>query len=122
MLRKPLSLPRGSEQDELEKQSFHAAAYHNHAVVGVGRIHVEPDNTARIRYMAVREDYQHQGVGSTILGKLEKIARANQLQVCWLYARQGATGFYAKNGYIVKGESKSERPELKHQRMEKQLA
>ena len=122
MLRKPLNLPRGSERDELEERSFHVAAYHNHVVVGVGRIHVEPDNTARIRYMAVHENYQNQGVGSTILGKLEKIARANQPQVCWLYARQSATGFYAKNGYVVKGESKSERPELKHQRMEKRLA
>lgn len=121
MLRKPLNLPRGSEQDQLERQAFHIAAYHDHTVVGGGRLHTEPDGSARIRYMAVREEYQHRGVGSSILGRLEKTAHARNLQTCWLYARRGAVGFYVKNGYAVTGEGNSERPEIEHWRMEKQL-
>lgn len=123
MLRKPLNLPRGSEQDELEEQSFHIAAYHNDAVVGVGRLHIEADSSARIRYMAVHENYQKQGIGSTILGKLEKIARTSKPRICWLYARQRATGFYSRKGYVAKGTCNSELSELNlnHQKMEKLL-
>ena len=121
MLRKPLNLPRGSEKDELEEHSFHIAAYNNHKIIGVGRIHIEPDDTARIRYMAVHRDYQNQGVGSRILKELEQYARTNNLRDCWLYAREGAIAFYKKNGYVVKGENKSELTVLKHERMEKQL-
>ena len=121
MLRKPLNLPRGSEQDQLEKQAFHVAAYHDRAIVGLGRVHTEADGAARIRYMAVHEKYQNRGVGSTILDKLEEIVRAHKLQICWLYAREGAVGFYVKNGYAVKDAGNSERPEIRHWRMEKYL-
>ena len=121
MLRKPLNLPRGSEQDELEKHSFHIAAYNNQEIIGVGRLHIEHDNTARIRYMAVGDDYQNHGVGSRILRELEQFAHTNKLQVCWLYAREGAIGFYSKNDYVIKGESSSELSALKHERMEKSL-
>ena len=121
MLRKPLNLPHGSEQDKLEESAFHIAAYQNHKIIGVGRIHIESDNTARIRYMAVHENYQNQGIGSSILRELERIATTNNVRVCWLYAREVAIKFYANNGYMIKGESKSELAELRHERMEKSL-
>ncbi len=121
MLRKPLGLPRGSEQDELEKSAFHIAAYHDQNVIGVGRIHIEPDKSARIRYMAVHDDYQRQGISSSILRELEQIAHSNDVQVCWLYAREVAIPLYIHNGYKIEGDSKSELLALKHQRMEKFL-
>jgi ribosomal protein S18 acetylase RimI-like enzyme len=71
--------------------------------------------------MAVDDDYQNQGVGSSILIRLEGFAQTNNLRICWLYAREEAIKFYSKNGYAVKGESKSELSELKHKRMEKSL-
>ncbi len=121
MLRKPLNLSRGSEHDELEDSSFHIAAYADHVTIGAGRLHIEPDRSARIRYMAVHEDYQGHGVGSRILQELEQFAYTNQVRVCWLYAREGAIKFYIKNGYFIKGDSNSELSGLKHARMEKQL-
>ena len=121
MLREPLNLPRGSEQDELEEHSFHITAYNKHEIIGVGRLHIEPDNTARIRYMAVHDDYQNQDVGSRILKELEQHARDNHLRECRLYARESVILFYSKNGYVIKGKSKSELSQLKHERMEKQL-
>ena len=122
MLRKPLNLPGGSERDELEENSFHMAAYHSDAVIGVSRLHIESDGIARIRYMAVHDDYQNQGVGSQLLQELENFAHTKKLRVCWLYARKKATRFYIKNGYVIKGKGNSELSELKHERMEKQLA
>lgn len=121
LLRKPLGLERGSEQDELEKSAFHIAAYINHTVIGVGRLHIEANTTARIRYMAVHDDYQNQGVGSYILKELEQFALVNNIQTCWLYARERAVDFYINNGFEIKGENKSELSQLRHQRMEKSL-
>ena len=121
MLRKPLDLPPGSEQDELEESSFHIAAYDGSKVIGVGRMHIETDHNARVRYMAVHNDYQKQGIGSTILKKLEQFAKKNEAQTCWLYARENAISFYLNNGYKIKGNGISELIGLKHERMEKLL-
>ena len=120
MLRKPLNLPRGSEQDSIEDKSFHIAAYDDQTIVAVGRIHIESNQTARIRYMAVHNDYHNQGIGSRILRELEEIANANNINTCWLYSREDAINFYLKNGYVIKGESDSELA-IKHERMEKFL-
>ena len=120
MLRKPLNLPLGSEQDELENHAFHIAAYNNKNIIGVGRLHIEKNQSARIRYMAVRENYQHQGVGSSILRELEKIAKTKNAETCWLYARETAISFYLNNNYQIKGIATSEL-EIKHHRMEKVL-
>ena len=122
MLRKPLKLPRDSEQDELENSSFHIAAYQDDVIIGVGRVHTEADNTGRIRYMAVHDDFQNQGIGSNTLGKLEDFACTNNLQASWLYARENVINFYLKNGYEIKGKGDSELKGIKHARMEKQLA
>ena len=120
MLRKPLNLPLGSEQDELENQAFHIVAYNNKNIIGAGRLHIEKNQSARIRYMAVHENYQHQGVGSSILRELEKIAKTKNVKMCWLYARENAVNFYLKNNYQIKGIATSEL-EIKHHRMEKVL-
>ena len=122
MLRKPLALPHGSEQDEMEKEAFHIAAYDGQQIVGVGRLHAEPGRAARVRYMAVREGYRHRGIGSSILRQLEQYARDHRVQICWLYARETAVGFYAKNGYTIQGQGKSELSAVHHERMQKHLA
>ena len=120
-LRKPLNLPLGTEKDELEKSAFHMAAYNGGSIVGVGRLHFELNRTARIRYMAVHEQFQNQMIGSTILNYLENHAISNNVQNCWLYAREDAINFYLKNGYVIKGKSESELSEIRHKRMEKQF-
>ena len=121
MLRKPLGLPPSSEQDELEESSFHIAAYDGSKIIGTGRLHIETDHNARIRYMAVHRDYQKQGIGSRILKELEQFAKNNNVQVCWLYAREIAINFYINNGLKIKGCSNSELLGINHERMEKQL-
>ena len=121
MLRKPLHLPPGSEQDQLEASSFHIAAYDKSKIIGIGRLNIEKNHNARIRYMAVRRDYRNKRIGSTILKRLEQFAKKNRVQICWLYARENAINFYTINGYKIKGNSNSVLPGLHHERMEKQL-
>lgn len=120
LLRKPLGLKRGSEQDELEHSSYHLAAFKNEIIIAVGRLQLEINNTARIRYMAVDSAFRKQGIGSRMLSELEKYAMTKHIECCWLYARETAASFYSKNHYIISGEAVSE---LKspHLRMQKSL-
>lgn len=120
LLRKPLGLERGSEQDELEHSAFHLAAFKNENIIAVGRLQIEQDNTARIRYMAVDSAFRKQGVGSSMLNELEKFAITNHIESCWLYARKTAASFYIKNDYIIHGEAITELTSP-HLRMQKCL-
>ncbi|MFK7814854.1 MAG: GNAT family N-acetyltransferase [Gammaproteobacteria bacterium] len=120
LLRKPLGLERGSEQDALEHSAYHLAAFINEIIIAVGRLQLEINNTARIRYMAVDNAFRKQGVGSRMLNELEKYARTKHIEGCWLYARETAAPFYSKNHYIISGEAVSEL-KTPHLRMQKNL-
>lgn len=120
LLRKPLGLKRGSEQDELEDSAFQLAAFNNKKIIAVGRLLIEENNTARIRYMAVDSAFRKQGVGSHLLNELESFAKTKNIKHCWLYSRETATTFYTKNNYKVKGKAESEL-EIPHMRMEKEI-
>lgn len=119
-LRKPLGLAQGSEQDQLENSSFHIATFNDKIIIGVARLQIQNDTTARIRYMAVDSKFRKQGIGSGLLKELEKIAKTNDVKYCWLYARESAASFYLKNNYEIRGEATSEL-EIPHLRMEKIL-
>jgi len=121
LLRKPLGLEPGSEQDEFEDSAFQLAAYNNENIIAVGRLQFEQNNTARIRYMAVDSSYRKQGIGSRLLYELEKHALANNIENCWLYARDTAVAFYSKNHYKLCGEAASDL-EIPHLRMQKNLS
>jgi ribosomal protein S18 acetylase RimI-like enzyme len=120
MLRKPLNLPLGSEKDELENSSYHMAAFENEKIIAVGRLQIEKDSTARIRYMAVDSNYRKQGIGSQLLEELENIAKDKMVKRCWLHARETAMTFYTKNNYEINSEAKS-KLKIPHFRMEKEL-
>jgi len=117
-LRKPLNLPKGSEQDEYESISFHCIAVDSsQEIIAVGRITPESDNQMRIRYMAVADQYQHQGLGSMILRALLRYAQQQNISMCWLNARVEAVSFYEKNGFSVVGCSETDLA-IPHKRME----
>lgn len=120
LLRKPLGLKRGSEQDALEKTSLHIAAFHNEKIIAVGRLQIENNDTARIRYMAVDDAIRKQGVGSRLLEELEHLAKTKNVKKFWLYARETAVMFYLKNNYEINGVAASDL-EIPHQRMQKIL-
>ena len=120
LLRKPLELPQGSEQDDLEDTAHHIAAYNDENIIGVGRLHIEDHFTSRIRYMAVDANSRNQGIGSKILSELEAIAYRQNIKTCWLLAREDVVPFYLKNNYEINGVADSELA-IPHQRMQKKL-
>lgn len=100
ILRQPWGMAKGSEQDELEQQSQHLLMINQHGLIGaVGRVHMLDNTTAQIRYMAVSDLCQGQGLGAQMVAALEQEAAALGCDTVVLNARESATGFYQKQGY-----------------------
>lgn len=122
ILRAPWQQPRGSECDHHEDDAVHAMAINEEGnIVGVARLHQINNSTAQIRYMAVDEDWQAQGVGSALLHYLEEHARKRGIELIKLNARESHVGFYTKRGYRITGPGHVLFDEIKHQRLEKRL-
>lgn len=105
ILRKPWGMKMGSEKDEKENFSEHAAYFVNNKIVAVGRIQMNTETQAQIRYMAVDPLYQGRKYGREIVDYLESKAVQNKAMEIVLEARENAVGFYVKCGYILQNKS-----------------
>ena len=119
LLRQPWGQPRGSEKDELEAGSHHVTVRdENGRLLGIGRLHLNNDQEAQIRYMAIEEDAQGRGIGRAIMESLESIARELGARVIALDAREHAVGFYERFAYRVVGAGPTKFDAIKHSKME----
>ena len=66
-------------------------------VVGFGSIEV--DTAEHVRWLYVLPGRQGGGVGSALLGQLERVGWEAGLRSIRLHAAPGAAGFYRRNGY-----------------------
>jgi len=124
ILREPWGQAVGSEKDELEfsATSFHALATNiNGHEMGVARIQLLTDEKAQIRYMAVNNSEQGKGIGSSLITYLEIIAKANNVKMIILQARENAIPFYLTHNYIIKAKSFLLYGQVQHFLMEKIL-
>ena len=123
ILRKPWELQKGSEKDELDKSSYHLMVLDESTgeVSAVGRLQINSNDEAQIRYMAVADRYQGQGLGSKIVEELEKIALKKEVQSVILQARKNAVKFYEKNGYNIVEKSYVLFDEIQHWLMRKEI-
>ena len=101
LLRKPIGKTIESLKDEYEDQSFHLIGVIDNQIVACGRLHFIDDSKAQIRYMAVDEEYQGKGLGSSILSLLESHAKKNNADKVILNARDHAIKFYAAAKYKI---------------------
>ncbi len=103
ILRAPWHKDITTVKDEMEDLNhvFHAAAWDQEKVIGVGRLTVFENLSAQVRYMAVAQQYQRTGAGKAILEYLEEKARQNKVEKIFLQARENALPFYQNQGYRV---------------------
>jgi len=100
MLRKPLHQPKGSERD-----AWDALAHHQMVVdeegnpVAIGRLYINADNEAAIRFMAVHPSVQDKGLGTLVAMTLETVARQEGVKRVVCSAREDAVEFFAKLGF-----------------------
>lgn len=118
VLRKPWDQPRGSEQDNLEEQSYHTIAVNGQEIVGGGRIHFNTPQEAQIRYMFILPDHQGRGVGKEVLKSLEPYAWQEGAASIVLNARENAIPFYQGQGYQIVGDAPTMFG-ITHKKMEK---
>ena len=123
ILRKPWGQPLGSERDEGEETSIHRMIINELTgeALAVGRLQYNSKDEAQIRYMAVSDDFQGQGLGSQIISALEDVARGKGLQRIILSARENALQFYKNNGYEIVKKTHLLFGQIQHWLMEKEL-
>ena len=122
ILRKPWGQALGSEQDGYEKQSIHKMVINDsNEVLAVGRLEKIDKDQGKIRFMAVSENVQGQGLGQQIIKALELQASQLGLGEITLNAREDAIEFYQKQGYKIGKFSHTLFNEVKHYTMIKKL-
>lgn len=121
ILRSPLNQPRGTEKDEKEATAFHAAALIEGEIVGVGRLHLNSEKEAQLRYMAVEEKYRGKGIGTLIIKELEKRAKEKGAEYIVLDARENAVEFYKFNDYKILEKSYLLFDSIQHWKMRKTI-
>jgi len=121
ILRKPANEPRGSEKDKLEDSAFHMAAFDGDKIIGCGRLHLNNPDEAKLRFMAVDEKHQKQGIGGKILEELENIAQKKGVEYIILDARETAVSFYKKHGFKTYESGPVVIIDIPHWRMKKVL-
>ncbi len=122
ILRAPWQQSRGTERDEHEAGAIHVIAIQPDGnVIGVARLHQLNRITAQIRYMAVEDHLQKNGVGKALLHYLEEQAVVLGIKQINLDARENCVGFYLKQGYHITGSGHVLYGEIRHQKMQKQI-
>lgn len=88
--------------------TWHFGAFDGSACVGCASFMLnefEGEAAYQLRGMATRRDRQRQGLGATLLSEaVATIAAATGVQRFWCNAREGAVGFYEKQGWRTVGE------------------
>jgi thioesterase domain-containing protein len=122
VLRQPWGQALGSERDTLEKESYHRMITdESNKVLAVGRLEKMSQYSGQIRFMAVCQSTQGQGLGRQIIEALEQQAKKLGITSLTLNARENALSFYQKLGYTSKGFSHLLFDEIKHFTMSKEL-
>lgn len=124
ILRQPLGLPRGSELDEVDHypKTRHLVWMEGDIAIGCLQLQegTEP-GVARVRYMAVADEAQGQGIGRTLLEFMDQLADEEGYHELSLYARENAVPFYLACGY-TQHEELVPFHGIRHWRMTKRLA
>lgn len=85
----------------------------------IGTVRLLPDG--HIGRMAVIEGWRGRGVGSALLVQIIELGRSLGLRHFALNAQCGASGFYARHGFVPSG-PEFEEAGIPHRHMERQLA
>ena len=121
ILRKPIGKSIESLKDEFEDLAFHLIGVKNNKIVSCGRLHFNNEDEAQIRYMAVEEGLQGNGLGKKILFLLEKKAQEKNAKKIILNARDHVIRFYEKSGFKILKKFNGSDTGIPHTTMEKNI-
>ncbi len=72
--------------------------------VAAGRLYINANNEASIRFLAVHPSVHGKGLGTLVAMTLESVARQEGVKRVTCAAREDAVEFFAKLGYVNQGE------------------
>lgn len=122
VLRAPWLQPRGSEKAADDDTAVHAMLVDDAGcVAGVCRLHLETPEEGQLRFMAIRDDLQGQGLGKLLIEFLEEKARQLEAKFITLQAREKAVSFYERHGYELIKKTHLLFGSIQHYQMRKQL-
>ena len=101
------------EYDEFEDSSVHFGAYFNDKIVGTARKRETYFGTKLERF-AVLKEYRKMGVGAALVKSV--LESCSTRQTIYLHAQIQVVDFYAKYGFVKKGEM-FEEAGIKHYKM-----
>lgn len=122
-LRKPWKQVWGSERDEMEASCIHAMIIDKkEEALAVGRLQFNSSKEGQIRFMAVKKEFQGQGLGKKIVAYLEGKAKEKGAKTIILHARENAIPFYEKMNYQLIKKSYLLYNEIQHYLMSKNIS
>ena len=122
ILRAPWKQPKGTERDDLEEKSLQRMLLNEqNEIIACGRLQLNSPQEAQIRYMAVNENYQGQGIGKMMMEELENLAINAGAKTIVLQARENALDFYIASGYTTVKETFVLYGSIQHYLMVKKL-
>lgn len=108
------------DRDGLDDEALHVVAVRGNVVVGTCRLLVKGE-VAKLGRLVVASDCRRQGIGAALVGAARDRAAAAGARRVVLSAQTHATGVYAQQGFIPRGEPFQEAG-IEHVRMERDLA
>lgn len=98
-------IPLEMEWDEADQTALHAVAYNTLGqAIGTARLLEHTPKAAKIGRMAVKRVLRGSSIGRDLLQVLIACARQRGNQEVMLHAQRSAQGFYARAGFLVRGE------------------
>ncbi|MBE1300566.1 MAG: GNAT family N-acetyltransferase [Alteromonadaceae bacterium] len=122
VLREPFNYPFGSEKDEYETVGEHRMILlPNGEIVATGRVHLNTQEEAQIRHIAVRKDKRNKGLGSLILSALEEVAKKHGAVRAVTNSLETSAAFFVAAGYEIEKQVAEELGKQNRQQMVKKL-
>lgn len=98
-------IPLEMEWDDADQTALHAVAYNALGQsIGTGRLIEHTPKTAKVGRMAVQQALRGSRIGRDLLMVLTDTARQRGYQEVVLHAQCSAQGFYARAGFVARGE------------------
>lgn len=88
---------------EGDERASHFGAFIATELVGIASVYAGPDNSWRLRAMAVVPGHRGEGIGAALLDECIAHCRSHGATEIWCNARTPAMGFYEKAGFVTEG-------------------
>ncbi|MDK4715927.1 GNAT family N-acetyltransferase [Rhizobium sp. CNPSo 4039] len=95
--------------DDRRNDHFPLVLLRGTTIVGAARLDFKQDNHAVVRTVAIRPDFQRQGLGRELMSGVESFARDRGVRSLTVYAARDAIEFYMRSGWLMVDETKPER-------------